>query len=61
MYTYHIKHNGYTIGQANGKKEAIDRIKKELAWEGVSDAKWKIGKNTAVVQYGNNEYTIERA
>lgn len=26
MHTYHIKHNGYTIGSTRGKREAIRMI-----------------------------------
>lgn len=35
MYTYHIKHNGYTIGQAVGKHKAFEYIQKEIERSGL--------------------------
>lgn len=41
MRTYEIKKHGYTLGQAKGKKLAIQHLVRELAFHGWSHlAKW---------------------
>lgn len=65
MFLYTIKKDGYTLGSAVGKKNAVDRINKELQFWSVDHlATWdkdKMGLPIATVKIGTIEevYTIE--
>lgn len=66
MLTYTIKKDGYPLGQAVGKKKAVERIVKELVfWSLDHLAKWddKAGIITATVMDKGMEqvYTAEQA
>lgn len=37
MFKYEIKKNYYPIGIAKGKKQAVERLKDYLAWEGITE------------------------
>lgn len=62
MFNYTIKNNGYPIGQAKGKKEAIERLKHYMAWEGIMPdmQKWRNIKGEIRVSIDGDIYSIEK-
>jgi len=57
MHIYTIKKNGYAIGQAHGKAEAVARIRAEATlgtWRTIK------GEDGPRCEDNGNEYTIER-
>lgn len=59
MLSYDIKHDGWPLGTARGKKKAVERLKHYMGWEGVTDGKWtnKAGVITVTTKMGI--FTIE--
>lgn len=68
MFTYTIKKDGYPLGQAVGKKKAVDHLKRELAFWSIDHlAEWQNKPDdtiNAVIRYPDGKpdeiYTIER-
>lgn len=62
MKLYDIKHNGYTIGQKRGKKEAVKALERHLQFEGqLINATWtdRMGVIEVVHKNTYDVYTIE--
>lgn len=62
MKVYNIKCDGFGIGQAKGKKRAVDILVQELAWRGIAGAEWgKFKAGVLKVKSSHHEFTIEEA
>lgn len=60
MKLYRINKDGFQIGQALGKKAAVNHLEKELAWEGIVGATWgKFKAGCLKVTTSHHEFTIE--
>ena len=61
MNTYVIKQDGFIIGQARGKNNAINHLKKVISWNGEMGEKWHTFSGMIGVNI-NDElvYTIEK-
>jgi hypothetical protein len=65
MKTYKINHNGFNVGLSKGKKNAIEYVKRCIAWNGLSIdscqwGKWVSGVLKIKSQH-NNEFVIQES
>ena len=63
MHIYHIKQDGFVIGQAKGKKKAVYNLNKILQWNGVpsKERKWFNQMGIIFCKTSSSEYRIEES
>lgn len=60
MRTYHLKQNGYAIGEARGKNKAIESMARIFVTNNISNAEWgKFLAGDLKVKAGGQEWSIE--